>query len=237
MDRRTVLRVGIGAAVGALAVRRTAAQDNGATPSASPAASPVARPVGSPVPLPIASPVVYRQRYFGAVGVVEAVSRSFEPTNRSFFGPSALYCTAYVFGTDDSATVGLAVVHDGYVAYLSDDFDVSPLRPASVGDLVADDSAALSGEVTRLDDASATFIVGILTTRNTHTVRQLVCVTQVESALPYLFPVYDAIDGRQISDEPVTVDRYGYHTGGPWSLLPTLDDVPAGLSFEEDAVV
>jgi len=198
-----------------------------------PPALPVAR---TPTPTPTAAATPDQDAVlFGAKGVERYVTRAFGAAGPTIVGPAVLLCGVALFSSDEAAEAAMSLTLDGYIELMAETFDPAPLRKASVRDIDADAAMAYAGTVPFLDPdnpfGEVTFV--LLAAQRGTVLRVMLCAALVEDPFPYITSVYDVIVRRKPSDDPETLED-GYHTGGVWDMLPTIDDVPSGLVFHED---
>jgi hypothetical protein len=187
--------------------------------------------------------VLHRARFAAAAGqeaaatptasmrdwVVAAVARRFRGTGAPPQEVARFGFWAFAFDSVDHARVAFPVTVDDYRNLWRTELEV-------VGaPVVGDERVAYEAVDVRRPSSpeSPPVSYGLLVWRE-GAVIVVASGTDGESPLPELIAVADRVAEREPGSGPVVTADDGFNAGGIWEVLPTPEDMPAGIVFEID---
>jgi hypothetical protein len=198
----------------------------GSAQPATPSASPIASPAATPKP----------EKGITLHGLQSWVARYFDSSQGKInYGPGGFEFMVMRFDTEDNASKALSKYAPAVIERAFDGYDASDVRPTSVRK-IGDQAEAYSGEVRKLgsNDTLDNFEVAYVSARVGAIVFYAYGWAWLFSPLEATADILQKMATRSPSPQPVVTDQLGMKSGGDWSLLPTLADVPEGMRFSED---
>jgi hypothetical protein len=192
-------------------------------------AVPVSAQEPTPTPVPLLVPEIK--------GVQDAALRSFAATGLRIASPISLAVEVIRFDSGKHGKDAIDTLLERQMQRLAQGGDTSGIKRASA-DKIGDETRAFGGSL-KLTDTSAPIeeiaIGGAIVRRDEFVFVALVGSLGGDSITPALEIMRKIVD-RQPGQGATPTDADGMRTGGLWDMLPTLDDVPEGLTFDEDRV-
>ena len=183
----------------------------------------------TPTPIPLLVPEIE--------GAQDAAIRSYGATGLDPTGMISIAMEVVRFDSADHAHEALETITERQMARLGQGGDTSAIQQASV-DQIGDETTANAGQLTFTDTSSPIqgIIVGLVIARNGEFVFLTLAGSLAGNAVGTASDVTKAVIDRQRGDDATPVADNGMRSGGLWDMLPTLDDIPSGLVFDEDRV-
>jgi hypothetical protein len=172
-------------------------------------------------------------------GVNEVVYRSFQAPGARFVGAESVTTYLARFGSPEQAKAGISALRDRVFAYVRTIAKTDAVGKASIRK-IGDQTVAYAGNLELLNpqpNVAAGFTAAFLFVRAGEYVYYIrgAAVLNVDPTLD-TFAVARDIVSRKPGLAKAAKSAKEMNTGGLWDMLPTLDDVPEGFTFVQDAV-
>jgi hypothetical protein len=168
-----------------------------------------------------------------APGLKESVGRIFSPAGQDGSALGYLEAWAVQFETAENASSAIDLWFDQIREQDQDNtWDLSGIKPVGVEPL-SDEVRALTGTVSYYEDDSITAEVAVLVVGDKNVLYTFMGWSD------YSWVMDETVDvaKRTLGIDPLEfapIPSVGYETGGLWDLLPRIEHMPEGLTWEED---
>ncbi|MFL5760317.1 MAG: DUF4352 domain-containing protein [Thermomicrobiales bacterium] len=183
----------------------------------------------TPTPVPLLVPEIN--------GVQDAAIRSFIATGFSLASPIYLTSAVVEFDSDEHTHDAMPIVRDRYLQSIGQNGDVSGIKKTSAKK-IGDETIALSGplKVSDPDVPITELACGLVVVRHDRYVLLVGVGSIGGDSIGAALGTARAMVEKHKGGDVTPTDADGMRTGGLWAMLPTLDDIPEGLTFAEERV-
>jgi hypothetical protein len=183
----------------------------------------------TPTPIPLLVPELE--------GAEDAAIRSFQSTGFDPTGIISIATEVIRFDSADHAHDAMDPIIERQMARLGQGGDTSEIKPSSI-DQIGDDTTAMAGTLAFADTDSpiSGVVAGLVFARRAEFVFVTLAASLAGDAVGAAADVTRTVISREPGETATPEAEGGMRTGGLWEMLPTLDDLPSGLVFDEDRV-